>query len=120
MRYRLRFLTTHPIQYQIPWFRRLAAEPELEVKVLFCALPDASRQGVGFGIRFQWDIPLLEGYDYAVLDNVAADVSLGTFGECDTPGIHNWLRTAKVDAFVVNGWHVKSYFQAVRACRKLG
>jgi glycosyltransferase involved in cell wall biosynthesis len=94
--------------------------PELEVKVLFCATPDAAQQGREFGVPFQWDIPLLDGYEYEVLQNIAANTSSSGFFGCDTPGIRNWLRTSKVDAFLVNGWQVKSYHQALRACRKFG
>ncbi len=120
MRYRLGILASYPIQYQIPWFRRLAAEPELDVEIFYCQVPDASQQGRGFGVSFQWDIPLLEGYAYRVLDNVASNPSVGTFVEgCDTPIIHETIRKGRFDAFLVSGWNVKSYLQAVRACNRL-
>ena len=41
--------------------------------MLFCHLPDAKQQGDGFGVEFEWDVPLMEGYQYVVLENVAAD-----------------------------------------------
>ncbi|MFO1095502.1 MAG: hypothetical protein U0992_19690 [Planctomycetaceae bacterium] len=56
---RLGFLTTHPIQYQAPVFRALAQEPDVEFTALFAMLPDAKQQGDGFGVGFQWDVPLL-------------------------------------------------------------
>lgn len=55
-------IATHPIQYQAPWFRELAKQPELELAVAFAALPDAKTQGAGFSVPFEWDLPLLEGY----------------------------------------------------------
>jgi glycosyltransferase involved in cell wall biosynthesis len=119
MRYRLGILSTHPIQYQVPWFRALAAEPDLAVRVFFCQIPDSARQGAGFGINFDWDIPLLDGYDHEVLENAATDPSLATFGGCDTPGIYARIKSEGFDAFLVNGWNVKSYFQAVAACWRL-
>src|ERR1700687_4609036 len=120
MPYRLGILSSHPIQYQAPWFRNLAAHPELQVKVFFCQIPDCSQQGAEFGIKFQWDIPLLEGFDYEVLKNVAHDTSPGRFRSCDTPTIRDHISAGKFDAFLINGWNVKSYLQAANAGRKLG
>jgi glycosyltransferase involved in cell wall biosynthesis len=120
MPYRLGILSSHPIQYQTPWLRSLAAHPELEVKVFFCQIPDSTRQGAEFGIKFEWDIPLLEGLDYEVLNNVAHDASLGRFRSCDTPAIGQHIRAGSFDAFLVNGWNVKSYLQAASASRRLG
>lgn len=66
-RVRLAALATHPIQYHAPWFRALAARPELELEVLFEHLPGPRAQGEGFDRAFQWDTPLLDGYRWQVL-----------------------------------------------------
>lgn len=63
---RVHLFVTHPIQYQIPWFRELAKSCQL--KVFFSHLPNSQEQAVGFGKAFSWDIPLLEGYAYEVLN----------------------------------------------------
>lgn len=120
MAFRLGILTTHPIQYQVPWFRKLAEDPELDVHVMFCGIPDASQQGAGFGIEFQWDIPLLSGYQYEVLDNVAPPERFHSYRGCDTPGIRQRIRDGRFHAFLVYGWHRRSCFQAFAACRQLG
>lgn len=62
-RLRLAVFTTHPIQYQVPVWRSLAADPELEVRVFFGS--DFSVRGdvdQEFGVRFAWDMPMTEGY----------------------------------------------------------
>jgi hypothetical protein len=59
---RLLIVTSHPIQYQAPLFRALATSSELDAEVLFLTLPDAAQQGEGFGLSFDWDLPLREGY----------------------------------------------------------
>jgi len=114
---RLAVLTTHPIQYQAPWFRSLAAHPELDLEVLFChkATP-AEQAAAGFGIEFDWDVSLLEGYSYRFLENVARAPTVSNFTGLDTPEIFNVIRNAKYDAVIVNGWHYKSAWQAMRAC----
>lgn len=117
---RVAFVTSHPIQYQVPIFRHLAARDDLEFEVLFAMLPDAAAQGAGFGVEFEWDIPLLEGYRYTVLDNVASAPSVTRFAGCDTPGIGRVLATKEIDAVIVNGWVVKTCVQTLRACKRLG
>jgi glycosyltransferase involved in cell wall biosynthesis len=118
--YRLGILTTHPIQYQVPWFRALAVCPEVELTVHFCQIPDAMRQGDGFGVAFEWDLPLLEGYRYRVLRNVAKEPRVTSFWGCDTPEIDDVVRRGEFDALLVNGWVAKSCLQALRACRRYG
>jgi glycosyltransferase involved in cell wall biosynthesis len=111
---------THPIQYQVPWFQALAARPELALKVFFGQIPDARQQGVGFGVGFQWDIPMLEGYESEVLENVARPPSLGAFGGCDTPQVAQRLRDWKPDLAILTGWQSRMLVQAWWACVRLG
>ena len=120
MTYRVGFLTTHPIQYQVPVFRHLAQQPDLDFTVFFCQLPDQQAQGDGFGVPFSWDIPLLDGYRYEVLRNVARRPSVTEFTGCDTPELVDRIRRGGFDALVVNGWVVKSCLQALWACRRYG
>ena len=91
MPYRLAIFETHPIQYKVPWFRALAAHPAIDLTVFYCMLPDARQQGVGFGVQFQWNTPLLEGYRYLVLENAAVDPGVTHFRGCDTPGIADYI-----------------------------
>ena len=61
---RLVAVTTHPIQYQAPLFRSLAQE--IRPIVVFMMHQTAEGQSqAGFGVRFDWDIPLLDGYSHA-------------------------------------------------------
>ncbi len=111
-------LTTHPIQYQVPWFRALSREPEIDLTVFFCMLPDAEQQGDGFGVAFEWDIPLLGGYSHRVLENMSRSPSVTTFNGCDTPAISRIVRDEGFHAFIANGWVAKSCLQLLLACRR--
>jgi glycosyltransferase involved in cell wall biosynthesis len=65
---RLAYLVTHPIQYQAPLLRRIAAEPGIELTVFFCS--DFSLRSYldpYFGKVIAWDVPLTEGYRYQIL-----------------------------------------------------
>ncbi|MBT8039553.1 MAG: glycosyltransferase family 4 protein [Gammaproteobacteria bacterium] len=120
MKTKIVFVTSHPIQYQVPVFRHLASMAELDFEVFFAMIPGESEQGAGFGISFEWDIPILEGYRYRVLDNRARVPGVTHFKGCDTPGVSDAIREARPDAVVVNGWVVKSCLQALWACRRAG
>lgn len=117
---RVAFVTSHPIQYQVPVFQELAQMPSLDLTVFFAQIPDHTSQGSGFGVSFEWDIPLLEGYDFEVLDNRSRQPSVTEFRGCDTPDIGRRLRSGAFDAVVVNGWVVKTCLQALWACRRAG
>jgi len=116
---RVAVVASHPVQYQAPWLRALARACDLEV--LFCHRQDAVGQGAaGFGNEFEWDIPLTEGFAHRWLTNVSAAPSVDRFGGCDTPGVAAELARGRFDACIVNGWYLKSYVQAIRACARIG
>ncbi len=118
MTYRVGFLTSHPIQYQIPVFRHLAADPALDFTVFFCQIPDARMQGAEFNVPFTWDLPLFGGYRHRVLKNVSPHPGVMDYRGCDTPEIAAILAAERFDAFIINGWVVKSCLQGLRACRR--
>jgi glycosyltransferase involved in cell wall biosynthesis len=109
-------VTTHPIQYQVPWFRALTRVSALDLTVLYAMIPDAHQQGVGFSVPFEWDIPLLDGYRYRRLVNRARKPSLGRFFGCNTPEIGRLL--VGFDAVIIHGWGVLSAQQALWAARR--
>lgn len=106
---------SHPTQYHTPWFQELAQQPEVELEVLYCFRPNAIQQGAGFGVPFQWDIALLDGYNYRFLENVARRPGFN-FRGCDTPDIGRVIDKTGYDVLLINGWNVQSYWQAMRAC----
>jgi glycosyltransferase involved in cell wall biosynthesis len=119
--YRVAVVSTHPIQYQAHWFRSLAARPALKIHVYYCHRASPQEQAhAGFGVAFDWDLPLLDGYPHTFLENVARPPGPGRFAGYDTPEIKNVIRGGHYDAVLINGWHYKSAWQAIWACRKSG
>jgi len=114
---RLGVLATHPIQNHAPIFRELARQCDLMVYFAYRQTPEGQARA-GFGVPFQWDVDLLSGYHSASLDNRSRHPTTDRFFGCDTPGIDEAIGGGHFDAFVVMGWGVKSYWQAVRACRQ--
>jgi glycosyltransferase involved in cell wall biosynthesis len=84
--------------------------------VYYCHKATAQEQAkAGFGVAFDWDVPLLSGYSYSFLKNVANPAGHGRFGGFDTPEIGEIIRDREYDAVLVNGWNYKSAWQAIWA-----
>lgn len=114
---RVGFLVSHPIQYYAPIFRELAKRCDLTV--YFAHRQSAEQQAkAGFGVAFEWDIDLLSGYEHRFLTNIARRPSTDTFWGCNTPDINREVADGRYDAFVVPGWALRSYLQAISACRR--
>ena len=65
---RLAYLVSHPIQYQAPLLRLIAAEPDIDLTVFFCSdYSVRQHKDEGFGQVIEWDVPLLDGYDHVFL-----------------------------------------------------
>ena len=116
---RLALVASHPVQYLAPWYRALATAVDLQV---FYAhrISAGDHQRSGFGVPFEWDVPLLDGYRYQWLPNVATRPGVDRFWGCSTPGIASVLAAGGFDALLVNGWHLRCYWQAIRAARRAG
>ena len=82
MSVRVAHLVSHPIHYQAPLYRELAARPDLDLTVYFYS--DASVRGyrdVEFGHEVEWDTPLLEGYRSRFLPSAARTGIQSRYGQ---------------------------------------
>ncbi len=117
---RLAIITTHPIQYHAPWYRALALNPEIELEVFYCHRATPKEQAdAGFGVEFDWDVSLLDGYSHHFLKNVAERPAVSGFNGLDTPEIQAVIARERFDAVMVNGWHYKSAWQTTYRLRRL-
>jgi glycosyltransferase involved in cell wall biosynthesis len=97
----------------------MASRPELDLHVYYCHKATPREQAeAGFGVEFDWDLPLLDGYPYTFLTNVAASRDYLGFGRFNTPEIKAIIQRHEYDAVLVNGWHYRSAWQAIWACWK--
>lgn len=115
---RVAIFTTHPIQYQAPWFRALAATGNVEVRIFFSYVPDAIEQGIGFGRALTWDIPLRDGYPNEVLESRHMPSFVPAFARRRVRGIGKALDGFKPHAALVLGWQELSLVAAMLACRR--
>ncbi len=113
---RLAIVTTHPIQYYAPLFRLLAKEPGIELKVFYTW--SQSRQGakydIDFGKMIEWDIPLLDGYSYEFVDNVAKDPGVHHFNGIRNPELNDKIKDWRPLFLLVIGWNFSSHLSCMR------
>ena len=60
----LLYVVSHPIQYQAPFLRLVAAQTGITLTVAFTDGSAVSRHDVGFGMVVAYDTPLLDGYPW--------------------------------------------------------
>lgn len=113
---RLAIVTTHPIQYNAPWFRLLAQQQGVEVKVFYTweASQTIAKYDPGFGRVVEWDIPLLDGYEYTFVKNVSPDQGSHHFKGIDTPTLNKEIELWGAQAVLVFGWAYKSHLACLR------
>nr|UXE45937.1 D-inositol-3-phosphate glycosyltransferase [uncultured bacterium] len=120
---RLTIVQTHPIQYEAPWFRHIAAEcPEVDLTVLYAARPTPVQQGTGFDCAFEWDTSLLDGYRWRVVRESRPEDEFGTgsFRGLDVKEIGAAMMASRPDVVLVAGWHSITLVRAILAARRAG
>jgi glycosyltransferase involved in cell wall biosynthesis len=118
-RKKVAIFTTHPIQYQSPWFRSIAAESALEAKVYYFSVPDDRSQGSGFAHAFQWDLPLRDGFANQLLKSIRLSGSTTKFFTQIATGLAAELRDFAPDAVLVMGWNNVGVVQASLTAKRL-
>lgn len=116
---RLAIITTHPIQYYAPIFQLLAQRGRVEVKVFYTwGEQSLTKHDPGFAKAIQWDIPLLEGYDYEWVTNTSARPGSDHFSGIVNPDITQQVLKWHPDATLVIGWAYKGHITAIRGLYK--
>jgi glycosyltransferase involved in cell wall biosynthesis len=116
---RLAYLVTHPIQYQSPLLRRIAAEPGIHLSVFFATdMSIAPFHDPGFGRRIEWDIPLMDGYEHAFLPRMGSKERI-SFWQPITYGLTRRLIQGRFHALWVHGYMRWSHWVAMCAAKRL-
>lgn len=119
--YRLAVLTSHPIQYQAPLWRKLATHPQIDLSVYFCSkLGLVEQLDPEFGVKLKWDIPLLDGYGYKFLRNFSPIAKRGGFWSFLNLGIIREVFIERFDALFVHSYALATNLMAIVVSRALG
>lgn len=111
----LAIITTHPIQYYAPVFRLIHSRGHIRIKVYYTWGEDAIKKyDPGFKKEVEWDIPLLEGYTFEWLTNVAKRPGSHHFNGIVNPDITQIIEELNPDAILVLGWAYNSHLKVLR------
>lgn len=118
---RLAFIVSHPVQYYVPLYQRLARRRDVEIKVFYTWHDGAQAvEDPGFGRPIVWDIPLREGYAFELVKNVSADPGMHHFFGLRNPGLVRRVLDWHPDIVHITGWAWWSHVQALRGLSKAG
>jgi glycosyltransferase involved in cell wall biosynthesis len=112
-------LTTHPIQYQVPVWQKLATRQNVPFEVWYVT-DHGSRPSLDaeFGKVFAWDLQTLHGYPHRFL-KAANGAAPGSFWRCRiVEDLQARLRSVGARALWIQGWQVAAYWQAALASRR--
>jgi glycosyltransferase involved in cell wall biosynthesis len=113
---KLAIVSTHPVQYNAPLFTLLAASDKFKVKVFYTwsQSQKAAKYDPGFGKNIEWDIPLLDGYDYSFVHNTSNEPGTHHFKGIINPGLQNEIEQWQPTALLVYGWSFVSHLKCIR------
>jgi glycosyltransferase involved in cell wall biosynthesis len=113
---KLAIITTHPIQYNAPFFKMLAQRKNLDIKVFYTwsQCEGGNKYDPGFDKKITWDIPLLDGYRYCFVNNISKSPGSHHFRGIDNPTLIKEIQHWKADVILVYGWAFKSHLKAMR------
>ena len=117
---RLAYLVSHPIHYQAPLLRMIAAQPDIDLTVLFQsdyllrpAIDD------GYGVTVEWGTDLIGGFKSEFLPRIGSDNRLSFFRPW-TYGLCRRLVTGRFNALWVHGYARFDNLLAMMVGRLLG
>lgn len=118
---RLAYFVSHPIQYQAPLLRRIATEPDIDLEVFFSS--DHTVRGYvdeGFGVKVEWDVPLLEGYRSCFLPRWRDAGKQPGFWRPLNHGIFERLQEGHFDAVWNHGYSTANNLRVIASAAMLG
>ncbi len=100
----LKILASHPIQYQVPFFRAML-DAGLDIEVAFYQPGTAGKKAYDaqFGIEINWDIDLLSGYPHQIFVKEQATYQRGEQAKI-APQLLSWALRDPKTPLLIFGW----------------
>ncbi|MET4083605.1 glycosyltransferase involved in cell wall biosynthesis [Pedobacter sp. UYP30] len=111
---KLAVVITHPIQYYVPVFQLLAKACDLKVFYTWGDKGTKEKYDPAFKKLIHWDLPLLDGYNYQLLQNTAKNPGSHRYKGIDNPDLIQQINTFKPDVILVYGWAYQSHLKVLR------
>lgn len=110
---------SHPVQYYVPLYQRLARRTDLSIKVFFTwHAGDVAVRDQGFRRSIQWDIPLTSGYEFELVPNASRDPGPHHFFGLRNPSLAARVMAWRPHAVHVTGWAWHSHLQLLRTLHR--
>jgi glycosyltransferase involved in cell wall biosynthesis len=120
-RNRLAIVLSHPTQYFSPWFRHIAANSDLHIRLFYLwDFGIENRHDRNFGHALKWDIPLLDGYEYEFVPNKSRDPGTHHFIGLDNPELNERIADWAPDAMLLFGYTYLSHLRLLLSPRFFG
>jgi glycosyltransferase involved in cell wall biosynthesis len=118
--FRFAAVISHPTQHYTPFFRTLSKHTGMDVKVFYvCGHGAELSYDPGFDHAFKWDIPLLEGYKYEILEPRLVPTSFG-FLEIDSRRLPAALSRYAPNVIWLHGYGHRISWRALSWARRNG
>jgi glycosyltransferase involved in cell wall biosynthesis len=115
-RVRLALVVSHPIQYYVPLYRRLAARADLEIRVFYTwHAGEQEAWDSGFQQKLAWDMPLREGYPYELVPNIARRPGSDHFWGLRNPELLGRVLKWQPDVVHLTGYAYWSHLRLLRS-----
>jgi glycosyltransferase involved in cell wall biosynthesis len=120
-RARLGIVVTHPIQYQVPLFRHLAAGSAVDPLVFFLSEHGIAESfDADFGRPVKYDVPLLEGYNYIIVNNRSPRPNVSSTLGVFNPGLPALIRRSRLDVLLVHGYNNVTHWLSYASAKAFG
>jgi glycosyltransferase involved in cell wall biosynthesis len=119
-RYRVLNIAARPVQYAAANLREMARHPRFDLLVAYCSLGGAeAAHDPEFGRTVQWDVPLLDGYEWLQVPNRGDGGE--SFWGLYNPGLWKIIRSGNLDAIIcLTGYRRASFWITFFAARSRG
>lgn len=116
MKKRIAIITTHPIQYNAPLFALLQKRNRVDVKVFYTWGKDvlSNKYDPDFKEEINWDIELLQGYDFVFPINTAKSKGSHHFNGIRNPTLLQDVNDYLPNVIIVYGWPFRSHLSLMR------
>ena len=116
---KLAIVSSHPIQYNAPWFALLNESNIVKPKIFYTWQQSQNdKYDPGFQKVIKWDVPLLIGYEYTFVNNISKDPGTHHFKGLVNPTLNSEIFEWQPDAILVFGWSFDSHLKCIRHFHK--
>ena len=116
---RLAVVLSHPIQYYSPWFRSLARDGRVVLRVFYLwDFGVTEKPDPGFGASIKWDVDLLSGYEHEFVPNTSRKPGTEHFWGLRSPTLTARLAVWKPAAILLFGYAYAAHVGTIRWARR--